>query len=291
MLTTTYHAYHFDVRDPDQAKAWAELKARLKAQGLRLMESHGGGSHYRPELDGRVLTLETAHLFDNQWNTAPVEGISDKGLRVFDWAKDAESSIGAPKNIKRGHYLDQTEDMRRVRRETVECGYCGHQEPSAAAASFCDRCIGSEYLKASDLRLLRLRPVDVSKFGPDAVERGELTDGERAVMLPRYREAQMYGNTERDKSRLAKQRASIIAKAEKATRNAAMERDGFLWFMDRGISVGNLIFYDHTGRFCFGWRKPVDAEVLGELLDVISEFPFPYEIKTADGRSLSGNIG
>lgn len=73
------------------------------------------------------------------------------------------------------------------------------------------------------------------------------------------------------------------------TRDAKTERDGFLWFMNRGIRVDNLIFYTHTGCFCFGWRSPIDAELRDALLDVISEFPFPYDLKCNDGKTLSGD--
>lgn len=285
MLTTAYHAYHFDVRYPAQAEAWRELKTKLEAQGLRCFETHGGGSHYCGELDGRELVLETTHLFDNQWNTAPVEGVTDKGLRVFDWAKDYESSIGAPKNIKRGHYLDQTEDMARVRRETLKCGYCGHMEPASAGLAFCPACPGSEHLKESDLKLTRLRRIcDLRE--PFA----ELTEAEKAELLPRWRDAQIHGGNARDKARIAKARAKLEQDYQKKTHNAQTERDGMLWLMDHGINTANVIYYDHTGRFSFGWREPIGAELLSQLLDVISEFGFPYEIKTADGRKLEGNI-
>src|SRR5215472_14446345 len=135
-LQTIFHAYRFDLDNATERTAWEALKAKLTAEGLEVFETWGGkGSHYQPELDGRILELETAHLFDNQWNTAPIEGHTDKGLRVFDWAKDYP--IDFSPNIARGHWLEQTAEMREVRRNTVGCGYCGRQEPAAKGYVFC----------------------------------------------------------------------------------------------------------------------------------------------------------
>lgn len=284
-IKTTLHAYRFDVRNPDEKAAYADLKAKLKAMGLECFETHGGGSHYLPALDGIEIELETAHLFNNQWNTAPIEGVSDKGLRVFDWAQDFESSIGAPRGIKRGHWLEQTPEMQEIRRNTDTCGYCGKQEPAAKGYVFCPHCLGSEYLKASDLHLTRMLPVD--KSGVSA-KRAPLTEAERDHLLPLYREAQLHGNTDRDKTRIAKRRADVESKYRQSVDNATRERAGMLWLMDRGIKTDNAIYYSHTRKFSFGWRQPIDSEMLSDLLDVISEFPFAYEIKTADGRTLEG---
>jgi hypothetical protein len=172
--------------------------------------------------------------------------------------------------------------MREIRRNTNGCGYCGKQEPAAKGNVFCPHCIGSEYLKSNELHLLRMRPVN------ETGDRAKLTPAEHAHLLPIYKDAQLHGNTERDKKRIAKARADVLADYEKTTRNAKTERDGFIWCMDHGIKTDNLIFYNHTGRFCFGWRGDgVDKELESQILDAISGFPFAYDIKTADGRTLS----
>lgn len=273
-ITTIYHAYHFDVHEEAEAKAYEELSAKLKGQGLECFETWGQGSHYQPDLDGRVLTLETSHLFENQWNTAPTEG-SESGLRVFDWAQDYPISTG--KHIKRGHYLDQTPAMAEIRRNMNKCGYCGKMEPAAKGYVFCPHCLDSEYLKESDLLLTRMRPIDhlKDKFMP-------LTDAERDYLLPLYREAQLHGATDRGKARLAKQRQDILSKHAKTVNNATYERDGLIWLLDHGVKVDNVIFYDHRGIFSFGWRSPVSASVKSALLDILVEFEFPYEIKAED---------
>lgn len=283
-MKTTLHAYRFDTREPDERAAYEALRETLRATPGRgeWMHSWGGAGHYLEWARKPVeVTLESDFIFDNQWNTAPIEGVSDKGYRVFDWAENYQRD--GQEHIKAGHYLDITDEMREVRRNTHKCGYCGAHEPAAKGYVFCPHCIGSEYLKMSDLPLTRMMPA-----GERRKEFPPLSEAEKAHLLPLYREAQLHGHTERDKKRIAKARADVIAKASKKTANAARERDGFLWFMDRGIKTDNLIYYNHTGRFCFGWRSAVDDELRAALLDVVSEFPFPYDIKCSDGRTLSG---
>jgi hypothetical protein len=296
-IRTIVHAYNFDTSKAHEAAEYAALVAARQAEGREVFKSHGGGgSHYMPELDGAAVDLETAHVFDNQWNTGPIPGVSEKGRRVFDWAEDAIWNYGRENlTTRRGHWLELTDDMIRVRRETLKCGYCDahYQANEAPADLFCTKCTGSEYLKESELNLTRLLPAGAS-FG---VKREPLTDAEAAALLPVYREAQLTGRNARDVdatrkalARIEKRRADTIATAETKKRSADTVRDIELWVLDNlGYRwLGNVIFYDHTGRAGFGWYKPLSAEDLSTLLDKVSEFRWPYDIKTADGRTLSG---
>lgn len=287
MIKTTFNSYYFDTRNPSEKLAWDELRNNLKERGLECFETWGGASHYKPNVapagQSRVIELETKHLFDNQWTTAPIEGVSDKGLRVFDWALDASPAVSS-KYIKRGHWLEQTAEMKEIRRNRYACGYCGKQEPAQKGDVFCPHCLDSQYLKESDLYLLRMKAVD------DKTDRAPLSEAEKAHLLPLYHAAQVNGSTERGKARIAKARLAIESRFASAIANATSERDGARWIMDNvpGL-LDNWIFYSHTGKHCFGWRTALETAVLSTLLDKISEFPFPYEIKCADGRTLSGN--
>ena len=282
-IKTIFHAYSFNLNNADEAAAWEALKASLKASHPRCMESHGGDSHFVKfeKLDGQMIELETTHLFENQWNTAPMDG--HNGYRVFDWALDY-NPYGNSK-LKRGHWLEQTAEMQAVRDNTTKCGYCGKQEPAQKGYVFCPHCLDSEYLKQSDLYLLRMVAVSADKphrkFPP-------LTEAESAYLLPLYKDAQLHGSTVRGKVRIAAKRADLQKKFDSAINNAHVEFEGFTWLMDRGISTDNVIYYSHTGRFGFGWRSPVDEGLKDLLLEAISEFPFPYDIKCADGKTLSG---
>jgi hypothetical protein len=272
-MRTTIHTYRFDVNNPDEKAAYDALRAKLRSAGLKCFETWGGGSHYKPDLDGREIELETKHLFSNQWNTAPIDGISDKGLRVFDWAQDYQIEA---KWLKRGHWLEQTAEMREIRRNTNKCGYCGSQEPAAKGYVFCPHCLDSVYLVANMLHLTRMLPVDAE------TDRAPLTEAESAHLLPQYRAAQ----TQNTEKRNTAARREIESECANMKRRAHTKRDGMLWLLDHGFPTDNVIYYS-TDLFCFGWRSPIDAEVLSALLDIISEFPFPYEIKCADGSTLS----
>ena len=64
-IKTTLHAYWFDTRKPNDAKAFSELRSRLIRTNGKCFETWGGNSHYCPKLAGPI-ELETGHLFDNQ---------------------------------------------------------------------------------------------------------------------------------------------------------------------------------------------------------------------------------
>jgi hypothetical protein len=276
-LQTTVHCYRYDVSKPEEKEAWQKLRAQL-------VKSHGKcfealGDYYQPQWDGKTVELETTHLFNNQWN-------SSDGRRLFDWAKESEIPGQCARGIKCGYWLEITQEMRDVRSSTHICGWCSYQTREASPPIFCPKCIGSEYLKASNLHLLRLQRVDSN------LDRPALSAKEMAELLPRYKEAQLHGNTERDKARIAKKRHALIAKRDRQITRARIEYEGMTWLMDHGIKTDDVIYYDHRGEFCFGWRaNGVDTELVSELLDIISEFRWPYTIKCADGRKLEGNKG
>ena len=276
-MKTVIHEYRFRMSEPKEKQAYKALCDALKAQGLKCFETHGGGSHYHGAfLGGREIELEKKRLFNNQWNTAPIDGFSEKGLRVFDWAQDSQYA-NCGKNIKQGHYLEQTEEMKAERRDRFECGFCGFQTTRAAAkvVPFCNSCTDSEYLKESNLMLTRMRCViDESEFNP-------LSESEQAELLPKYREAQIHGSTVRGKARIAKKRADMLARRESALKNANTEFDGFTWLLDRGINTENCIYYGHAGKFSFGWLQAFGAETAAQLKAKLTGFPFPYEVKQA----------
>lgn len=268
-IQTTLHAYHFYINEPEGKAAYAALVEKLNALGLKCFETHGGDTHHCAGLAGPV-ELETAHLFDNQWSTAPrKEG--ESGHRVFDWAQDYRPN--GNRNLKRGHWIEQTEEMRIARELRYKCGYCSNQMIAPGVPTFCPCCLDSQYLKSTDLHLTRMQNVMNDR------NRAPLTDSELAKRLPLYKAAQLHGTTERGKARIAGRRASLLKKRDSAISNANTEYDGMTWLMDRGISE-EPIFYSHTGRFCFGWRDGgVDAVVKPDLLAALDGFPFPFDVK------------
>lgn len=261
-MKTTVRTYHVFTDTPEGAKQWQELKSRLEKTNGKCFESWGNGYHYQEGLDGKTVDLNAAHVFDNQWTA---EGVN---IRLFDWALDFEPY--GNKHLKQGHYLEITQEMRDLRDNTYTCGYCGYQELGSTRA-FCPKCIGSQYLKAEDLRLTRMLPVS------SKAKRAELTDEERAELMPLYVQAQ----TAQDNKAIIKERERVIAKHAKTTADATTERDACLWLLDRGLRTDNVIYYTHTNRFCFGWRSPLSGELLSRTLDILAEFPYDYDIKKA----------
>ncbi len=281
-IQTIAHAYHFNTRNANELAVYNELKKSLSAMGLKCFKTWGGNSHYMPKIDNLTIDLETSSLFDNQWNTSPIPGITDKGLRVFDWAQDYPAG-GLSIYIKRGHWLEQNSEMRDIRANTHKCRYCGAMEPAQKGYIFCPHCLDSAYLKKSDLHLTRMKAIS------DKSECVELSQAEKDYLYPLYVSAQMYGATARGKARIIKARADILAECEKSISKATIKRDGLIWLMDNGLSNENVIYYDHTNKFTFGWRTKLDADTVSAILDVISEFPFPYEILCDNGIVLSGH--
>lgn len=279
-MKTVYHAYSFETSNPVEKERYLALKASLEARGSKCFESHGGESHCNQRLHERALDLETESLFDNQWNTGPVPSLSDQGYRVFDWAQDYQPNRS--KTLKRGHYLDLTDEMKAVRRNTVGCGYCGKQRPLLGAPAFCDQCIDSEYLKPGELRLLRLKPVDAKR------DREPLSDAEEAILRPAYKKAQLEGSTVRGKARIAKARQDIEDEFQKSQAKAVEKQQAALWILDRfpGL-LSNWIFYSHTGKHSFGWGNGLSQEVADELLSQIGSFPYDCEVILADGKKLN----
>lgn len=279
-MKTKLHEYCFDMRKPAEAKAYQELAARLRAEikaGKRGREMHCIAPECKiNEASTSEVEIEPKHLFQNQWNTTT--------SRVFDWF-EVYPVNASEKSIKRGHWLEITPEMDAIRHNTLKCGYTGQQYPASKGWTFnlSPAGLGSEYLKESELWRLRLVPIwDTDKEGA----RPELTESERALLLPLYRELQKEGAKTRAGAKKAEERRETLAKFDgvvnppkKIVEDATRERDGMLWLLDRGFSTDCAIYYKHTGKFGFNWRKNMQPEDLSKLLDVLSEFPFEYEIK------------
>ena len=271
-LKTYITNYDLCINDLQDKKKYEEIKESRAAAGIKLFDGIDGKTSGCNNPD-RELTLETSFIFGNQWNSAP-DATSAKGYRVYNWHESIQINS---RSHKTGHYLDITPEMRDICDKTYKCGYCGadyygHEN----AGKFCGACLDSEYLEERYLHLLRLKNIDINGGFPATPE---LTEEEKAEILPVYVERQTTGNDSRNAKKLIKQRARIITDCAKAIENATTERDGFLWLMNNNVNIDNCIFYNHTGRFAFGWRHPLDSAVKSKLLDILAEFPFDYDIK------------
>ena len=284
--------YRIDVSRPEGRKAYAELCETLKeipfeawvtrgsfTNGTTNFQLHKFIDSLREELDihvsnvdyqlhSREIHLETKHLFEDQWSTA--EGFRLHNKASFEWPA---------LHIKEGYYIRQNPQMIAVLQSTAKCGYCGHQAP-VGEKDFCDNCISSPYLEVSNLRLLRMEPIEAPERRTGETLKTPrsakpLSEEELAVVMPRYMEAQTKVRQKKEKEL----RAAIKLNLEQKVELAETDAKGMLWLLDAGISVENLIFYPHTRTFCFGWRNPVSKEVRAELVEKLKQFPFDFEIK------------
>lgn len=277
-MKTIIHSYYFNLNNNSEDQAYSDLVTRLSQTHKKF---HAIGDYYYPNLDGAEIELETQHIFDNQWNTAPI-GKYTKGLRVFDWAESAIFNNGHENHsIKKGHYLDLTPEMIAIRKETLQCGYCGHYYPHTTEQTFCTQCLDSPYLEAKNLKLLRLLPI-VEKWNQNLPE---LTTEEYASLFPLYHNAQVGGKAARDKEKLEAQRRSIQKEFDNTIQKkipmleatAKVEYIGKNWLLSHDISIENVIYYSHTHKFSFGWIKPFAPEVQVTLRELLTAFPYPWE--------------
>jgi hypothetical protein len=269
IMKTQLISYSLDTDSP-------EYKAVLEATKNHKPMHASGGDH---KTESGEIELDTKCFFDNQWNTAD-DSPSNPGARVFDWYESVVFNNGKEiKTHKRGHYLVITEEMKELRDNTVKCGYCGHME-QLSESEFCSKCIGSSYLEEKLIHLLRLKPVSYQG------SRKELTKSEAAILLPEYVEAQT--KTKKAESKAARQKEldkinslgeKAKAKAERLIKKAENEYNGMIWLWENEINTDNCIYYDHTGVFNFGWRKPFMGAAKEALLNLLAEFPYEYTIE------------
>lgn len=279
-LFTKLHVYRLATASAEYRELFARLTAE-KRHELHALEMPG---ERRKSIPPGVYTvaLDPKHLFGNQWNTADDAGDEvTRGWRLFDWYEAMTSVSRGCIHTGRGHWLEITPAMREILRNTNACGYCGHQEEAQRGLLFCDRCLGSRYLKREDLRLLRMRSVedrDRYMIGRHSAELyPELSVSEWEHLFPQYQQAQREARTKREAQRLVDARTA----ADQRLRAAQIEHKAYTWLIDHGFDTDNVIYYNHTGRFCFGWREPLKPEEKSRLLDVLSEFPFDYDLKDA----------
>lgn len=281
-MKTKIHTYFFNLANASEREPYHQLKTRLDAEVKAGKRGHCLNVIAMPNNEERthqslvkaaeaagLLTLETEHLFCNQWNSV-------EAGRVFDWYEGINHE---DRLLKFGHWLEITPEMDAIRRDTLKCGYTGQQFPASSGMAFntTARALGSCYLKEEALHLLRLVPVFAEN---ESNPRAKLTEAEREYLLPLYLAAQ----TKTQGEARAKQRAVVEAEFAKDTELARMEYEGKLWLLDHGVNLENVIFYTHTARFSFGWRNAYGKAAARAMRKALEGFPFAFDIKEEGGK-------
>lgn len=258
-MTTKIHYYRFDIKNPTEKEEYNALRQFLIAQNLECFDAINHSVTNIKPLNGQDIELDTEYLFNNQWNTKPI-GDSKTGLRVFDWTE----VIYPNRNMKEGSYLEQTEEMRKIREETFKCGYCGAQY-HLPTQIFCEMCLGGEHLKRVQLHMLTLNPIS----GP----REDQQPTEELIQM--YEQVQLVARKQRAENRIK----SKLEDLNKSIENAKLELDAFTRIIDAGLDFDNWIYYAHTKEFCFGWRDPSTPEERAEITAKLINFPYKYTFK------------
>lgn len=272
-LITTLHWYRFNTENESEKEKYLKMSETLKEKGLKVFGhidmNLGKSREFRKileNLNSKTIELETEHLFNNQWNTEPVEG-STSGLRVFDWSE----TIFPNKKIKEGYWLDQTPEMTEIRNNTYKCGYCGKQEYFAQKPTgnlFCTKCRGSEYLEEKDLPLLLLRPISKENINyKNIVVPGDL--------IADWKEQKKATLT----AKLEQQHADKLERIRKNINNSQKELEAFTWLINNNVNFDNVIYYSHSDTFCFGWINNLTIEEKEKLSTLLQNFPYNWEFK------------
>lgn len=261
-ILTRIVGYYLDMDNRSERAQYQAICAEREEKGVKLFDCISRNTDATPRR-AESISLETAYIFENQWN-------SEDGRRVFDWYE----SIVPNKKIKIGYYLQITPEMVKIRKNTCKCGYCGAEYYGAKNAGlFCPKCLDSEYLKESDLRLLRVMPCDKD------YKRNALNVYEDEVLTAEYVYRQTTAQGSRAVEKRGRQKKDILKKYDDERATGEAEKNGLLWLWERFIPLDNVIYFSHTKTFCFGWRNALSAGVKSELLQKLEGFPYPYTFK------------
>lgn len=259
-IKVTLKQYSFDTnRSPEDRKAYENLVKDLKARGLKCFSAIGNRGE---QLNGE-FEIETKILFDNQYNTV-------EGVRIFEWREPYDINHTG---IKVGYYIDSDiSELREAQNTQYKCNYCGRRYSLAELpdSGYCTACRGSEYLTPKEYKLLKLTPVVESNPEFDEVPESVISDIKAVQKEARKESAQQT---------LESALNSAQKTFDDSVKSARLMHEATLWLVEQGFGeyADNLIYYNHNDRFCFGWRNSLSST--DPILDVLTEFPFDYDIK------------
>ncbi len=270
-MKTVIHYYDFWLDSEEARTQYQKLTDELKAKGLVLFECVSKDYEYMQKikaLDGKEVELDLSFLFDNQWNTTPVEGISSIGLRIHDWYE----RIVPNHKRKDGYWIEISDEMKALRADTFRCGYCAakYHRPKF---EWCDSCISDRYLKQDNLSSLYLLPLSIRDREAREIRRKQtvpktLVDAyisANTEMLRKYSE-------DRHHSRLADIQAKMRAiDVEYEIYKTLIESKVLT---ETQIDIDNIIYYSHSQQVCFGWRDKLSDEKRKALLVRLDEIGF-----------------
>jgi hypothetical protein len=278
-ITVTVRRFNFETRQDPEYRA---ILADAKARGVKLFDALGDVSELPKDGAQFAVTLNPKTVFSNQFS-------ADKGPRLFDLRVLSQFNACGNRIPRRvGYYIEPDSEyakLQEFRATWTICGYCGARHPAKVEPGphWCDRCAGSEYLKPGDLQLLELRPL--SEYMP------KRNAEPPAELVERYRKAQAETSKRKTESGIARK----LAKLEQEKQDAEIEATFLRAVAGAGLAwrhIDNLIFYAHTGRFCFGWRHKLEDPDVAEIKAALRAAGLvapPVDFKTTGGKPQPGD--
>ena len=261
--------YRLNIGNAEEKTEYNNLKNKLEKQGLKLFASIDmNGFKSRKFWEGlqesHNYEIDTSYIFDNQYNTKC-------GLRIFDWSEDIQIHN---EDIKKGYYIvlsDAFNRLKELTKTTLKCGYCGKLYPKQPVSKWCKSCRDSEYLEPNNYPLLYLHPVSMQW---EEKETQEIPFD----VLESIKSQQQKGLERRLKNRIKQEREDLKKKAN----DVKKEKIAFEYLVKKGIDFKNVIYYNHSNIFCFGWSTPLKEEEIKHLEKHLADFPFEYKLKTEE---------
>lgn len=282
-ITLSCKYYRFNLDNDKELQPYEEVRAKA-GKDWECFDAHAAPAYdqkarkHREGLQKLIesgsVTIETKCLFKNQFNTVGTEERS--GYRVFGWYE----YIFPNGKIKEGYYLVKSDELSAALDAQRICGHCGYRTEDEI--DFCPSCLGSKYLKEEKLHLTQMLPVSRSNE-----KRPKLSGKTLAKRSDAFREAQAE-QAEKDRAQQAERRLTLAQKLEDEFQPAVdsyaaelrKKTDAKIYVLRQGYDLDNLIYYSHTGRFCWGWRNSIPEEAAEELKVKLKDFPGLLDFKT-----------
>jgi hypothetical protein len=269
---TKIHFYNFDLKKPEEKIAWENMRDDLKGLGLKIFTfntevNRCDWKKMVHENKTEDVYLDAKVIFDDQWN-----GSCDslKNHRFFDWLLYDLPN----KDARKGHWIEPTYETADSRCQ-FQCRYCGHINGYDKGDGFHHKCLGSEYMKIDELYMATYGRI-YNKWAKNV--------SVKSIEIPEYIKEEHVKRQKEFWAKKSEQRyAEMVQKAKQNIIDAKLELKAVTFLNARGFTdFDNLIYYNHSHTFGFGWRKNYGekAQEVRNFLENIGFHKFgKYEVK------------
>lgn len=154
--TLTY--YMLDITTKEGKARYAEIKKLNKMEGIEKPSFENHNILYSlSSFNGIELEILTnwGEVYADRMHVI-LPGNTTQVNLIFNWAEYQRNGG----HIREGYYMSQPNELKALRDNTHQCGFCNHQT-TIFTNPFCDKCIDRKDLAYEDLYKLYLSPVSV----------------------------------------------------------------------------------------------------------------------------------